>query len=220
MGRVQTSGKQQTATGGTAVTFNAGADFTVGNWVVACWETTPYKDSVTSGAGTTVEHAIATPFGAQLLGITSFKVTTPGHRDLTFNFPSGTTNGVTCSFEEWDNFDPTTPLDSVPAEVAGLAITSATLAQANEVVYAVAMPNGVGGSAPGGPAGFTQTWQEGSGSFVNGAAGYLEVSATTPVTATFTNVGSCLMATFKTSGGGGGGSTAGKALRQLLGAGL
>lgn len=201
MGLVQTSGIKETATGGTSVVFNAPSNFTVGNWVVLTWTTTPFRDSISTGAGTYSNIIDSFPFGSQMYGMGVFQVTNSGQSDVTFSFSSGVTNAVSCSFEEWDNFTGAI-VDSVPTE-GTTSITSATLSQANEVVYSIGVPNGVGSSATGPSSGFTQTWLEGGLVFANGASGYKVVSSTTAVTATYTNVGACLMATFTTSGGGG-----------------
>ena len=206
MGLVQTSGKKTTSTGGASVVFHAPAPFTVGNWVVVAWETNPYKDSITGGGGVATNEFIGVPFGSQIYGISWFQVTNASTDDVTFNFTPTSGNTVTCSFEEWDNFQGATPLDT-SVEASGTSVSSGTLAQANEVVYAIAVPNGTGGTLPTGPSsGFTQTWAENTSGIPNGAAGYKSVSSTASVTATFTNVGDCIIVTFKSTGGGGGGT--------------
>jgi len=192
---VQSSGKQKTITAGTTHTYTAGANFTVGNWVfVTCTLSDANFTGMTIAGRTWIGGQVEQwPWAGTYVAIVAKEVLSSGQNTVNFNWSSGSANAVTFSVEEWSGI---TAFDLHPTD-GTTSVSSGTLAQADEVVYALGCING-GGASTGPSSGYTQTWNDdGTGGYKDGTAGYKVVTTTASETATFGSTDWCGMATFR-----------------------
>jgi hypothetical protein len=213
---VQSSGKLETATGGTTITFNMPGNFTNGNWAVLRFiATTANLAGLTIGGVTPNNDQFDFPFGPLCCGIVSGQMT-GGSSAIVFTYSAGAANMVTCWCDEWNDFQTATPLDQAPAPVnsSNPTVTTATLSQANERIFAMGGCENLSSGASGPTSGYAQDLLETGGTFFNAASGWKDVASTTAVSATWsTSSGRIdgLVATYRISAGGGGDTLFGQA---------
>jgi len=214
---VQSTGTKAVAASANATdTVTAASNFTAGNTVIIAVVAFNDTSVGASFSGITVsgtaavedaniQHVDNANYRASIWRATNV---TGGNPNVVFSWTNGAggTHILTCGIEEWSSLT-ATPVDSVPAAVRTTAtsesITSAVLAQAKEVVYAVGSVTNANVAGFTGPTGFTVTASDVTPTNLAALAGYKAVNATTAVTAAFSQTGSVesdlVMVTYKSN---------------------
>lgn len=215
---VQTTGEKGfAATNNATDTILTTANFTAGNTAILA--ITYFNDGTAAAAGITSisiggtgatkavgqQHTDNVSYRSEIWYASSLA---GGSNAITITWASGAgpNHYVSCSCEEWSGVL-ASPLDQTAAQQSTgttITATTASTAQANELVYCCGGPTNSNAAGINGPSsGYTPTYLDNGGTFLAGAGGYKKVSATGvqsgSIGQTASAEGDVVVATFKTN---------------------